>query len=79
MTIQNIIDLFNDKKDERGVNNNDENKNDDNKVISNGIDFEDNEIPRLRFSQDHRLREVGRLLNSSELTKIRMLNHTGLP
>ena len=79
VTIQNIIDLFNDKKDERGVNNNDENKNDDNKVISNGIDFEDNEIPRLRFSQDHRLREVGRLLNSSELTKIRMLNHTGLP
>ncbi|TIB13013.1 hypothetical protein E3P89_01390 [Wallemia ichthyophaga] len=43
-----------------------------------GVEFDNMEIPKLRFSQDHRLKEVAKMLDGSELTNMRFLNTSGL-
>lgn len=50
-----------------------------NKKNCSGVEFDNLEIPKLRFSQDHRLKEVAKILNSSDLTNMRFLNTSGLP
>ncbi|TIC58872.1 hypothetical protein E3Q05_00553 [Wallemia mellicola] len=72
LSIESIKDIVRTKKEEDQTNSTSKGK-----VIS-GVEIDNLEIPQLRFSEDHRLREVTRMLNSSELTKLRFLNTSGL-
>lgn len=72
LSIESIKDIVRTKKEEDQTNSTYKGK-----VIS-GVEIDNLEIPQLRFSEDHRLREVTRMLNSSELTKLRFLNTSGL-
>lgn len=72
LSIESIKDIVRTKKEE------DQTTSASKRKIITGVEIDNLEIPKLRFSEDHRLREVTKMLNSSELTKMRFINTSGL-